>query len=56
MADLKGVYNIMATPFDDDGAIDEASVRRLVDFQLRCGAHGLTILGVMGEAHKLSES
>ena len=56
MADLKGVYNIMATPFGDDGAIDEASARRLVDFQLRCGAHGLTILGVMGESHKLSES
>ncbi|MBI4278184.1 MAG: dihydrodipicolinate synthase family protein [Armatimonadetes bacterium] len=56
MPELKGVFNITATPFADDGKIDEADLRRLVEFQLKCGAHGLTILGIMGEAHKLSES
>jgi 4-hydroxy-tetrahydrodipicolinate synthase len=50
---LAGVYNIMATPFDDDGQVDEQSLRRLVDFQIAAGADGLTILGIMGEAHKL---
>src|SRR5262249_4282463 len=50
---LSGVYNIMATPFDEQGALDEASLRRLVEFQLGTGADGLTILGIMGEAHKL---
>src|SRR6476620_6399215 len=50
---LSGVYNIMATPFDDGGELDEASLRRLTEFQLEAGADGLTILGIMGEAHKL---
>ena len=48
-----GVYNIMATPFDEQGGLDLAGLRRLVDFQLAAGADGLTILGIMGEAHKL---
>lgn len=55
-ADAKGVYVIAATPFDDDGAIDEASIDSLVEFYVRCGCHGMTILGVMGEFQKLSES
>ena len=50
---LAGIYNIMATPFDERGALDLDSLRRLVDFQLDAGADGLTILGIMGEAHKL---
>jgi 4-hydroxy-tetrahydrodipicolinate synthase len=28
----------------------------LVEFEARCGVHGLNVLGIMGEAHKLSES
>ena len=50
---LRGIFNIMATPFYEDGALDEASIRSLVDFQIAAGADGLTILGIMGEAHKL---
>ncbi|MGI8551475.1 MAG: dihydrodipicolinate synthase family protein, partial [Dehalococcoidia bacterium] len=50
---FSGVYNIMATPFDEQAQIDVAGLRSLVDFQLRAGADGLTILGIMGEAHKL---
>src|SRR5215208_6931175 len=48
-----GVYNIMATPFHEDSALDLESLRRLVDFQIDAGADGLTVLGIMGEAHKL---
>jgi 4-hydroxy-tetrahydrodipicolinate synthase len=55
-ADAKGVYVIAATPFTDDGQIDFASIDRLTDFYLACGVDGMTILGVMGEAQKLSES
>jgi len=54
--DAKGVYVIAATPFHDDGRIDFDSIDRLVDFYLRCGVHGMTVLGVMGEFQKLSES
>ena len=48
-----GVYPIAATPFHPDGRVDPASVDRLTDFYLECGATGLTILGIMGEAPKL---
>src|SRR5271156_4099928 len=49
-----GVFIIAATPFSDNGALDLESVDRMVDFYLERGADGLTILGVMGEAPKLS--
>ncbi|MFM9938026.1 MAG: dihydrodipicolinate synthase family protein [Hyphomicrobiaceae bacterium] len=55
-ADARGVYVIAATPFQDDGRIDDASIDSLVEFYVRCGCHGMTILGVMGEFQKLSES
>ncbi len=50
-----GVYAILATPFADDGSVDFAGIDRLVDFELGAGVHGLTILGIMGEAHKVTE-
>lgn len=50
----RGVYVIAATPFCDDGALDLESTDRLVDFYLERGVHGLTVLGLMGEASKLT--
>ncbi len=50
----QGVFPILPTPFSDQGDIDEVSLRRLIDFELEVGVHGLSILGFMGEAHKLS--
>jgi len=50
----KGVYIISATPFTDKGDIDFASTDSLVDFYLESGVDGITILGVLGEAPKLS--
>jgi len=49
-----GVYVIAATPFQDDGRIDEKSTDSMVDFYRACGCDGMTILGVMGEAPKLA--
>lgn len=49
-----GVFTIAVTPFLPDGALDLDSVDRMVDFYLEKGATGLTILGMMGEAGKLS--
>ena len=54
MGQIKGIFNILATPFRPDYAVDYDSLRRLVRFQMDVGAQGLTILGVMGEAAKLS--
>lgn len=50
----KGVYTIAVTPFLPDGAVDYDSVDRMVDFYAEKGCTGLTILGMMGEAGKLS--
>ena len=50
----KGVYVITVTPFTDSGALDLESTDRVIDFYLEKGADGLTVLGVMGEAPKLS--
>lgn len=50
----RGVYVIAVTPFADDGALDLASIDRMVDFYEEAGATGLTILGQLGEAAKLT--
>lgn len=50
----KGVYLITVTPFTDSGALDLASTDRMVDFCLEKGVTGLTVLGIMGEAPKLT--
>lgn len=49
-----GVYIISATPFSENGALDLDSAARLVDFYIDKGVTGITILGMMGEAPKLS--
>ena len=50
----KGVYLITVTPFTADGALDLDSTDRMVDSYLERGVDGLTILGIMGEATKLT--
>ena len=49
-----GVFTIAVTPFLPDGAVDWDSIDRMVDFYIEKGATGLTILGMMGEAGKLT--
>lgn len=49
-----GVYIISATPFTDSGEVDYESADRLVDFYIEKGVSGITILGIMGEAQKMS--
>jgi 4-hydroxy-tetrahydrodipicolinate synthase len=49
-----GVYIIAATPFTEDGAVDTASLDRLMDFYVGTGITGVTVLGIMGEAPKLT--
>jgi 4-hydroxy-tetrahydrodipicolinate synthase len=51
----RGVFVIAATPFTDSGDLDLGSADRLVDFYLERGVHGVTVLGMMGEATKLTQ-
>ena len=55
-SDTQGVFVIAVTPFGDDGALDHGSVESMVDFYYDKGADGLTILGMMGEAPKLTQA
>lgn len=52
--EAKGVYVIALTPFTETGDLDLDSTDRMVDFYLERGATGLTVLGMMGEAQKLT--
>ena len=56
MEPLSGVYAILATPFLPDGALDDASLRRLTAATIDAGVDGLTVLGVAGEIHKLDDA
>ena len=49
-----GVYVIAVTPFTDAGVVDEQSIDSVVEFYLEKGVTGVTILGMMGESHKLT--
>jgi 4-hydroxy-tetrahydrodipicolinate synthase len=55
-ATTRGVYAIAVTPFTGDGAIDDSSVDRMVDFYEGVGVDGLTILGILGEAPKIDQA
>ena len=50
----EGVFIISATPFKENGELDLFSTDSLVDFYLKSGVSGMTILGIMGEAQKLT--
>src|SRR3712207_2050940 len=52
---LHGVCTIALTPFTDEGNLDEEGINSLAEFYLESGVHGVTVLGIMGEAHKLSD-
>jgi 4-hydroxy-tetrahydrodipicolinate synthase len=52
--DAKGVYVIAPTPFMADGRIDETSIDRMTDFFLKAGVDGITVLGQLGEAPKMT--
>ena len=56
MEPLHGICTIALTPFTEGGDVDEAGIASLSSLYLGTGAHGVTVLGIMGEAHKLSDA
>lgn len=52
---LHGVIPIVATPFDAHGRLDTESLRRVVEFNIDGGVHGLGI-ALGSEIYKLTES
>lgn len=52
--ELKGIYPVVPTPFDRKGALDLDSIQRLAVFMGEKGVDGITVLGALGEGHKLT--
>lgn len=52
---MQGVFPILVTPFDAQSRIDEDSLRRLIDFDIAAGVHGLGV-ALGSEIFKLSEA
>jgi 4-hydroxy-tetrahydrodipicolinate synthase len=53
MVDLRGIFPVVYTPFDDEGWIDEEDLARLIEYLIASGAHGLAAVGGASEAHKM---
>ncbi len=52
---LYGIVPIVFVPFDRNGTIDEAGLRRVVRFEIAGGADGIGINGFASEAYKLTD-
>ena len=50
---IKGSITALITPFKD-GKVDEAAFRKLVNWQIEQGSHGLVPCGTTGESPTLS--
>ena len=56
MAPFHGIFCPMLTPLNHDERVDEASLRRLVDFLVDGGVHGIWVMGTTGEFALLLET
>ena len=50
-----GIFTIPQTPFTDNGALDEDSLRREIDFCLEVGTHGIVYPAMVSEFWLLSD-
>jgi 4-hydroxy-tetrahydrodipicolinate synthase len=55
MKEIRGVLTAMATPFDENGGVDETAALKLATYLLEHGSHGLVISGSTGEAPTLTD-
>jgi len=52
----EGVLTAMATPFREDGGVDEAAARALASRLIEHGSHGVVVAGSSGEAATLDDT
>ncbi len=52
---FQGTGTALVTPFKKDGSLDEAALRKLVDFQIRGGVEALVPLGTTGETPTITQ-
>ncbi len=53
---LQGIAPILFTPFDENGGIDEAGLRRVARFELDGGVHAIGVNGFASEAYKMRDA
>lgn len=56
MVRLEGVITAMATPFDEDGVLDQAAARRLAVHLTEHGSSGVVVAGSTGECPTLTDA
>jgi dihydrodipicolinate synthase/N-acetylneuraminate lyase len=56
IAPLRGIFPIIYTAFDAEGTIDARDQRRIVDYLITAGTHGLAATGGASESSKMSSN
>ncbi|EID45587.1 2,4-dihydroxyhept-2-ene-1,7-dioic acid aldolase [Parageobacillus thermoglucosidasius] len=51
---LKGSIAPVITPFDSEGNIDFETMKKLIDWQIESGSHGISVTGTSGEPSSLT--
>jgi 4-hydroxy-tetrahydrodipicolinate synthase len=51
MKKMKDIVALIPTPLNEDGKLDEAGLRRVIDFELENGCNGVGVLAAIGEAY-----
>ena len=52
---LRGIIPVVPTPLNNDETLDPAALKRIIDYVLEAGVHGVWILGSGGELPNLEE-
>lgn len=53
---IRGSIVAMVTPFEADGSVDYAALKRLVDFHVESGTHAIVAVGTTGESATLTHA
>ncbi len=53
--ELKGVLPAMITPLTKKGTVNEKALRKLIEFLIKGGVHGIFAIGTTGEFYSLSD-
>jgi dihydrodipicolinate synthase/N-acetylneuraminate lyase len=55
MANFKGIFPAIITPMTQEGALNEAAFREVIEFNIQAGVHGFWIAGGTGESVLLDD-
>lgn len=55
VTELRGVYPVVATPFQEDGTVDHEGIERIIEAQVERGIHGVVLFGIAAEFYKLGD-